>query len=318
MAKSSKCLVVEHSGPEPYFRIEDKQPQKLAAGGQFNLRARKPQRIVDDLSRRTHDSVSIGDELNSVYPHAIEIGNVERGRSIGIILSIGLLVMAVLVGSILVMSYRMLSSSPSFSAPYVILTIFSIFILLMFLAVMWGLSAALRQVSMGPHDAPILFNRKTREVTIFRLGDYPILKFWAQRKTWVTKCPWDQIKVRTYGQLSQSGGVAPTSNHVLYLLWGDPDDPRRLMGCAQLGSRGGYRDDDLFKKWEFVRRYMEEDGPSIPPGGHLGPGYDKPILFSTDVIEAAGGQPYSREEVEALARRYTTTQGTDGEVQRSA
>lgn len=294
--RENRCLVPEHQGSEPYFRVEDKQPQKLAVSGSLNLRTPKPKRVVNDPGRRTHNETAIGDELNRIYPHAIEIGNVARGRYVGVIGSITILILVGFVGFVLVDTYQELGFNPFAFIFYIgLVPLFLFFCLIFFYP--------LRQALWGPHDAPILFNRKTREVIAFHLGSFPFLKFWGRRKTWTTTGAWDQVKVRTYEQLAQAGGFIPTTVHKLNLLWGYPDDPLRLAGYAQLGSYGDDRDDGLFKKWEFVRRYMEEDGPAIPPGGHLGPGYDKPNLFPPDVIEAAGGAAYSREKVNAMAEQ---------------
>src|SRR5699024_10520368 len=127
----------------------------------------------------------------------------------------------------------------------------------------------------------------------------------------IATCDWDQVKVRTFRFLgSGSGGMRCN----MYLAWGEPDDPQRFADYTPLGPLDVGIDDALFTVWEFVRRYMEEDGPAIPPGEHLGEGYKYPSPFPPEVIEAAGGAAYSYEEVEAMAGDPSETDETQAET----
>jgi hypothetical protein len=109
-----------------------------------------------------------------------------------------------------------------------------------------------------------------------------------------------------------NGEIARDTYH-LALLWGEEDNPRQFKNFAYIGYLGWWEDAMLWRLWEHIRRYMEEDGPPIQPGETLRTsGTGKLPKFPDHIIAAAGGPPMSPEEVDALSMRLLAEERARG------
>ncbi|WP_261803399.1 hypothetical protein [Variovorax sp. PAMC26660] len=148
----------------------------------------------------------------------------------------------------------------------------------------------------------MVFNRRTREVSISVLGRLRFWRFWERVGIdRVITTSWDELQARSY-KIMQLTGESARDTHVLRLLWGERQNPRKLEGIALIGYLGWYEDAALWRLWEHIRRYMEEGGPAIQPGESLRTsGAGKLPELPAEVIAAAGGPASSVEEVARLA-----------------
>ncbi|KRE89690.1 hypothetical protein ASG87_02765 [Frateuria sp. Soil773] len=131
----------------------------------------------------------------------------------------------------------------------------------------------------------------------------PFWKFWRKGgASPVQTVPWEATKVRSYKFIEAPGGRVFRDMYLLRLLWEDPAQPHKLKYWMNIGYKGWWEDERLFRLWEHIRRYMEEDGPPIQPGETLRTTrYGKLPKFPAEVIAAAGGPAFSVEAVAALA-----------------
>jgi len=247
----------------------------------------------EDKKQSVHESASSCDSLLAVHPDAIEIGApMGTGEVVGngntfIVFSFGILSMGVwflVEAAIWLESFFLVGGSIFFAMGF-----------------LFG-SFALRMSHLAPRDIPVVFNRKTREVSICVLGRLRFWRFWERVGIdKVITTSWDDLQARSY-KIMQLTGEAARDTHVLRLLWGESQNPRKLEGIALIGYLGWYEDAALWRLWEHIRRYMEEGGPPIQPGESLRTsGAGKLPELPPEVIAAAGGPALSVEEVARLA-----------------
>jgi hypothetical protein len=151
---------------------------------------------------------------------------------------------------------------------------------------------------LTPRDLPVLFNRKTREVSFFTVIPMRFWKFWQRAGVGEVKTyRWDDAYARSY-QLSEMTGEAMRSSYLLALLWADPKQPRQCKEIVTIGYKGWWEDELLWRLYEHIRRYMEEGGPPIQPDERLRrSGTGKLPQFPPEVIAAAGGPALSEQAV---------------------
>ncbi|WP_261803398.1 DUF6708 domain-containing protein [Variovorax sp. PAMC26660] len=248
----------------------------------------------EDKKQPVHEGASTCDSLLAVHPHAIEIGApMGTGEVIGngntfIAFSLGMM-------GIGIAAFWVAWGASNFWLP------------LLVGIVMFGMgflfcSFALRMSHLAPRDIPVGFNRKTREVSICVLGRLRFWRFWERVGIdRVVTTSWDELQARSY-KIIQLTGEAARDTHVLRLLWGERQNPRKLEGIALIGYLGWYEDAALWRLWEHIRRYMEEGGPAIQPGESLRTsGAGKLPELPAEVIAEAGGPALSAQEVARLA-----------------
>jgi len=281
-------LVPPWKKPDPYFQDRDKLKSLVPSNVD-------PWRLAPDDKRiPTHETARSRNCLVAVYPNAIAIGS-PWSLSIGLPGSFNrMVVWLFLVIFPIGMGLAGLNLLwGDLSDPWV----WPLLLLngTLFLPAIWTFNAIVRT----PADWPILFNRKHRTVTFIRPARPKLFKFWQFTESGVHTDSWDALKVRTYKTEARY-----TRFFRMVLQWGEPnkDGVMAVKDCVSIGYQA-LVDEHLFQVWEHIRRYMEEDGPSILPGETL----RKPVNgrqsmpFPTDVIAAAGGPALSVAEVEGLA-----------------
>ena len=244
----------------------------------------------EDKKQPVHEGASTCDSLLAVHPDAIEIGApMGTGEVIGtgntyVLFSVGLMGLG-----------AWMASKDTDVAGWALSAV-------MFLLGFFAFSFALRMSHFASRDIPVVFNRKTREVSICVLGRLRFWRFWERVGIdKVITTSWDELQARSY-KIMQLTGESARDTHVLRLLWGETRNPRKLEGIALIGYLGWYEDAALWRLWEHIRRYMEEDGPAIQPGENLRTsGAGKLPELPAEVIAAAGGPALSVQEVARLA-----------------
>lgn len=282
---ASEVLVEVWNKPDPYFDIGDQF--RLMPPGRFN-----PWRVgPDDKKSATHMLASTRDSLVTIFPNAIAVGSpVAKGKSMagwGGMMAAGF--------GLVSMAYAIILAFTGTPNPMmaILAIIFGLFFLLCFI---WSF----RRLFMSVSDWPIVFNRKTRQVTYLPAFIMPFLKFWkSPPQEWHT-VSWEEVKVRTYKHMETNAGKSFHDSYNLFLLWGGEN--HALNGYVSIGNEGYFEDETLWMLWEHIRRYMEEDGPAIPHGEELRPKTrGKPVIYPPDLIAAAGGPALSAEAVDKFA-----------------
>lgn len=280
----------EWNHPEPYFDFP--KAKKRTLQGQ-----RKPWRVApDDKHQPVHLIGSTCDSLLNVYPEAIEVGSPlgSEGKTIfGTLFFIGMTAFTVMFAyagvAIWDPSELMLVGTSA---------------LMIFCSVIAFLAAVacFKIVFFLPRDLPVLFNRKTRQVSFIQLRPFVFFQFWkVQRVAEPRTYAWDDVKARSY-KMTQFTGAAARETYFLTLLWGEADKPNLCKEIVNIGYAGWWEDAVLWRLYEHIRRYMEEGGAPIQPGEKLRrSGVGKVPAFSPEIIAAAGGPALSEQEVEQLA-----------------
>ena len=276
------ALLPQWKGPETQFKISDAL-RALLNGSTSRVTA-------DDKKQPVHERASTCDSLLAVHPNAIQIGAPSgTGEMVGTGNTFALFSFGIMCLGIWMVPGR----------ADVLGWILS---LIMFSTGFLFFSHVVRITYLSPRDVPVVFNRKTREVSICLMGRVRFWRFWERAGiAAVITTQWEHLQARSY-KIMQLTGEAARDTYVLRILWGEARDPHTLDGFAPIGYLGWYEDEMLWQLWEHIRRYMEEGGPAIPPGEHLRTsGAGKMPELPAGIITAAGGSAWSAEQVNRQA-----------------
>ena len=156
-----------------------------------------------------------------------------------------------------------------------------------------------------PKDIPLLFNRRTREVTFSQIRLHTFWKFWIMPgfDAPIT-VPWNSIHARSYKFTQYMHSILRESYRLA--LWAvSPENPKKLLVKEAIGYLGCYEDEMLWLVYEHIRRYMEEGGPPIQHGEKPRKprrGRDLPP-FPAPVLATLGGPALTDEEVLQFAEK---------------
>ena len=144
----------------------------------------------------------------------------------------------------------------------------------------------------GPKDVPLVLNRKTRKVYKF-VQQMPerdlsnpirIFKYWLTAfQPWppmvLIEYDWDCLEAEYFEETVLMGKVVKTL-HVLQFYVKEQPDSNWVIGSFTLASPLLIGRSMAMDLWEFVRRYMEEDGPVMHKGDTPAPAYPSNLLQS--------------------------------------
>lgn len=274
---------------DPFFFIGERF--RWTPPGRFNPWRLEP----SDKKESVHELPGTHQCLLAIFPNAIAVGSpVATAKTLA---GWGGMMIA---GSATVISIYMLVANLMERHPYYFMVFFSFITTLLFmLCFVWSY----RRLFVALSDWPIVFNRKTRQITFLPSFMMPFLKFWKlPPQEWRT-VSWDEVKARTYKHLETNAGKSFHNSYHLFLLWGgEAGDAHALRDYVSIGREGYFEDETLWMLWEHIRRYMEEGGSPILHGEELRPKTrGKPIIYPPELISAAGGPALSAEAIDKLA-----------------
>jgi hypothetical protein len=173
-------------------------------------------------------------------------------------------------------------------------------------AMLYGVGAAVvlairgyRIDIFGPKEIPLILNRKTRKV--YRLvqevpgfGSYPGLGFLRASfafardvfKPWpmvLIEYDWDCLEAEYFERRTVMGNVVKTF-HVLQFCVRESPNSENVIGTFTIASPMMVGRDAAMNLWEFIRRYMEEGGPGLPPGDEPSPPHPRTLLQSAQTV----------------------------------
>ena len=135
---------------------------------------------------------------------------------------------------------------------------------------------------LTPTDNPLVFNRKTRKV--YRvMPDIPqrqglspaaLVRHWLNTfRPWpmqVIEYDWDCLEAEYFNETVLAGNVVRTNHHLMFYVKAAPDSDQ-VLGCFDIVPPLLIREDGAMMFWEHIRRFMQENGPPLPPGERPAP-----------------------------------------------
>jgi hypothetical protein len=205
-------------------------------------------------SKAASDWARASASINSIYPNAIEIcGSAAGTKGLWTFGALGLLILAVGFG-ITALDVPLRSNLSA-----AVLAFHSImFAGAVILAVSGGVFLRLDLFSF--RDEPVLFNRATRKVHVFRrranwrrpFSPWPLV---------IDTYDWDSIHAEVKGGPVYNGALV-VFRYWMYLTVTDRPGSKTVIDRFVVGSHETAAGDHA-PHWEHIRRYMEEGGPPI-------------------------------------------------------
>jgi hypothetical protein len=245
-------------------------PDNPASGPGNSTDAERPDGMAAGLvtryskSARAHEKTICLDLIKAQYANAIEYtGSPPRLRGLPLLSGVVGLAFCNWVGI-----YRWDADVNSVSHNILdsIATIFpALFIVIGVLMFVW----AARLELFCPVDFPIIFDRKHRKVfRIFR-ETRPGLK--GMFTPWPLHCAefdWDLIDAEHHATAMTTGSTIMRYNSLIFLVRKSASDPT-IIDSFNIGSSAELGELLVSPLWEHIRRFMEEDGPALPPSASV-------------------------------------------------
>jgi hypothetical protein len=122
-----------------------------------------------------------------------------------------------------------------------------------------------------PEDEPTIFDRKHRKVyRVFREaqpGLKGLFKRWPLR---AAEYDWDLIDVEHNASLTTTGSTVMRYHALIFVVRKSAVDPT-IIDSFTIGNRMELGELTVPAVWENIRRFMEENGPHLPPDESLAP-----------------------------------------------
>ena len=210
--------------------------------------------------------------LRSAREHAIYLDSVWVGlRGYSDVFALMLLLAGVLAFYPLKLSLEGLSVIAS-KGEYGLYVVVALLTLTICLSILFALGMALRGFRIGlfsPKDLPLVFNRKTRKVYTFAPQVPELTPSWATLrahfKPWpmqIVEYDWDCLEAEYFESTVLIGNVVKT-NRVLQLYARESPGSNTVVGGFVLGSPLMVGREVAMDVWEYIRRYMQENGPVL-------------------------------------------------------
>jgi hypothetical protein len=226
--------------------------------------------------QRAADEATSGGWIRGTYPHAIEYTTSAKSLR-GVAFLLGGLGTAAGAVFMCVLSLKgmlhALRNQPHWTDFIVDIPGFLIFLA----AGIWALRFFGRLEFFHPIDLPILFDRQRRKV--YRLVEELDAQGKPLRRGQVLEHDWDDI-VAEHHVSTATTGSSVQRHHTLVLMVRDknsgdfkgeitPENLPPYVDGFGLGDAKVLSEYTTPRVWEHVRRYMEENGPALPPGEAL-------------------------------------------------
>lgn len=152
--------------------------------------------------------------------------------------------------------------------------VFSFFSCVFIVVGIYFLLTAIRAEFFRPEDEPIIFDRKHRKVyRLFREvhpGPIGLFKRWSIH---AAEYEWDLIDAEHNAVLMTTGASVMRFHSLMFIVRKSATDPT-IIDSFPVGSAIQLGELSVATVWEHIRRFMENDGPHLPPGESLN--VDKP------------------------------------------
>ncbi|WP_147418218.1 hypothetical protein [Salinisphaera sp. Q1T1-3] len=289
MRQDPAILIRSHNAKEPFFWFGKKHTNKYNPV-RLKVLAMKPEYVMADHKQRVHTQPIAWGAIHRVYPNAIEIEGGKESAPTEWVVAVAVFLGFVSAGLLIVTVMFLLAGA------FLIIPM-GLPVLLFALSATWMM---IRLAIWPAVECPVMFNRRDRTVTVrhfVRRGFLNVRQL--KPKSYLRTYSWDrQVQARTY--VARGGtAVSYIVQRDLNIVMGEADDPTKFKDYHRVGEITDIDAEPLLELWEYIRRYMEEDGPTVSVG--CVPDFDAPPSpFPQDVLDAAGGAPLGIDEIEAL------------------
>lgn len=215
--------------------------------------------------RKAHsasESVHAFDLIKETYKNAIEYRTIPAQLR-GVILLFGFLTGVLAVG----IGWKFFSSILSEDGEIAIFDYLLLSVIV--LVVLCGQVIFLLTIRLElfrPIDEPIIFDRKNRKVYCVTRAVAPgwigIFKPWPIR---AHEYDWDLLGAEYQMTISTTGSTMTTWHTLLFIVRNSNSDDRAI-GSFHVANPMLLSESTVGPFWEHIRRFMEEDGPHLPPG----------------------------------------------------
>jgi uncharacterized membrane protein len=206
--------------------------------------------------------------IKHVYADAIEYTAIARGMR-GVVLLLGLITSAYTLWFAYAGSEDLWGSDFYGFFKYIFFAMSFIFLLV---GIYWAIKSV-RLELFRPEDEPTIFDRKNRKVyRIYRetqAGWRGLLVPWPMK---MVEHDWDLIDAEHHAVLMATGSTLTRLHGLTFLVRKSHEDPT-LVDSFPIGRGMQMGEITVPAAWEHIRRFMEEDGPHLPPNETLQPFY---------------------------------------------
>jgi hypothetical protein len=154
--------------------------------------------------------------------------------------------------------------------------------------------ATLRLEFFRPEDEPLIFDRKHRRVyRLFREvqpGVTGLFKRWPMH---AAEYQWDLIDAEHNAVLTTTGSTVMRYHSLVFIVRKSQTDPT-IIDSFQVGNTVQLGELSVAPLWEHIRRFMEENGPHLPPTESLSTSRPPRTLWESLVEVAPVGPAYRR------------------------
>ena len=161
------------------------------------------------------------------------------------------------------------------------------------LAGIYFLLSAIRIELFRPEDEPIIFDRKHRKVyRLFREVHPGLVGLFKRWPLQAVEYDWDLIDAEHNAALTNTGSSVIRYHSLIFLARKSANDPT-IIDSFPVGNTVQLGELSVAPVWEHIRRFMEDNGPHLPPGELLN--IDKPprTLWQSYVQVAPLGPSYA-------------------------
>ena len=222
-----------------------------------------------DKNQRAHASAKTFGWVSATYANAIEYTGGSQGMR-GLVLVILLLTALIAFGFGI---WRMTVDVPRFSGDFVD----AMMLPLPFISVALGCYFVLKGIRLElfrPTDEPTIFDRKNRKVYRVLRDVHPGWRGLFQRWPLRYACyDWDLIDAQHEAKVITTGSTVTRYHSLVFLVRQGPNNPH-YVDYFTIGNSLVLDETTVAPVWEHIRRFMEENGPHLPPDD---------VLAETDV-----------------------------------
>jgi hypothetical protein len=158
--------------------------------------------------------------------------------------------------------------------------IFSIFSFIFILCGVYLILKSVRMELFRPSDEPVIFDRQHRKVYRLFRETHPGLK--GLRMRWPMRAveyDWDLIDVEHIATVTTTGSTVTRYHGLVFIVRRSANDPT-IIDSFNVGSGFALGELSVAPVWEHIRRFMEEQGPHLPPGESTAPPPHAPTFWS--------------------------------------
>ena len=147
--------------------------------------------------------------------------------------------------------------------------IMAFFACLLILAGIYFLLFTIRIEFFRPEDEPIIFDRKHRKVyRLFREVHPGVIGLFKRWPIHAAEYEWDLIDAEHNAVLTNTGSSVMRYHSLIFIVRKSETDPT-IIDSFPIGNTVQLGELSVGPVWEHIRRFMEVDGPHLPPGESL-------------------------------------------------